>query len=243
MSDKTLSILLVDDDIDICHNMSDIFTDLGYHVDVAHEGKTALALVKRRLYDVVLLDLKMPGMDGLTLYREIKKLQTGMVAMLVTAYAGGSTTEEALAAGAAHVLAKPVDLERLLKLIDEALEQPLVLVVDDDTDLCANLGDLLHDRGYRVSIAHDAPQAVEQLRGTTRVVLIDLKLPRGDGTEVFRQIREANPETRAVLITGHRAELEPVIDQLRNEGVDAVCYKPFDIPELLDTLGALASRG
>ena len=93
--------------------MADIFSDLGYEVDVAHEGTAALELVRRRPYDVALLDLKMPGMDGLTLYREIKKLQSGMVAFLVTAYAGGSVADQAIAAGAWRVLPKPVDLPRL----------------------------------------------------------------------------------------------------------------------------------
>ncbi len=68
---KTPSILVVDDEVDTCCNLSDILTDLGYGVDVAHEGQTALAMVRRKSYDVALLDYNMPGMDGLTLYREI----------------------------------------------------------------------------------------------------------------------------------------------------------------------------
>jgi two-component system, NtrC family, response regulator HydG len=73
MTKKTPSILVVDDEVDTCRNLSDILTDLGYRVDVAHDGFTALAMVRQKPYDVALLDLKMPGMDGLTLYREIKK--------------------------------------------------------------------------------------------------------------------------------------------------------------------------
>lgn len=242
MNVHATSILLVDDDEDICGNMADIFSDLGYHIDVAHEGKAALRLVQKRPYDVVLLDLKLPGMDGLSLYREIKKVQAGAVAFLITAYAGGGTSEEAVTAGMNQVLSKPLDLPRLLTLIEGALEQPLVLVVDDDPDLCANLWDLLRERGYRVSIAHDGRAVAEQLRGSTRVVLIDMKLPDGDGSHVFHLVRDANPEARTVLITGHRAEMQPMVEQLRTEGVDAICYKPFDIPDLLQTLGDLARK-
>lgn len=236
MTDHTPSVLLVDDDEDICDNMADILTDLGYDVDIAHEGGAALDLVRKRAYDVALLDLKMPGMDGLTLYREIKKVQAGTSAFLLTAYAGASTAQAAVAAGMDRVLAKPVDLPRLLALIAEAVGRPLVLVVDDDDDLCENLWDLLHDRGYRVCLAHDGRQAIERLRRSTRVVLVDLKLPGQDGAEVSRQVREANPEARVVLITGHRAEVEDEVGRLRGEVVDAVCYKPFDIPALLGTL-------
>lgn len=233
-------ILLVDDDVAICENMTDILTDLGYQVDAAHDGRTALERIRERVYDVALLDLKMPGMDGLALYRELKKIRSGTVALLVTGYAGGSTSEEALAAGVWHVVPKPVDVPRLLGLVDEALGQPVVLVVDDDPDLCDNLWDLLRERGCRVCIAHDAQQAAERLRRSTQVVLIDLMLPDRDGAAVFRQVRQANPEARAVLMTGHRAEMEPVIERLRGEGVDAICYKPFDIPRFLETVGQLA---
>ncbi len=240
MSDDAPSILLVEYDVYICENMADILTDQGFRVDMAHEGMIALELVRRQPYDVALLDLRMPGMDGLTLYREIKKVQAGTVALLVTAYVGGSTAEEAIAAGAWRVLSKPVDLPRLLGLIEEALEQPLVLVVDDDADLCDSLWDLLRERGYRVCIAHDGRQAAERLRDSTRVVLIDLKLPGGDGDEVFHQVRVANPEARTMLTTGYRAETESMVERLWTEGVNAICYKPFDIPEFLGTLGQLA---
>src|SRR5215468_5407194 len=132
------SILVVDDDVDTCRNLSDILADLGYHVHTAHDGPGALELVRRNAYDVALLDYKMPGMDGLTLYREIKRLRAGTVAIVVTAYASGTTVEDALDAGAWQVLPKPVDFPRLLKLVEEAAGQPLVMVVDDDPDLCGS---------------------------------------------------------------------------------------------------------
>ncbi len=109
-------ILVVDDDPDICQNLSDILIDLGYQVDCAQDGPTALELVRGRPYDIALLDLKMPGMDGLTLYREIKKQRAGTVSLLITAYAQAATAEEAISAGAWKVLSKPVDFPELLGL-------------------------------------------------------------------------------------------------------------------------------
>jgi CheY-like chemotaxis protein len=236
------SILVVDDDVDTCRNLSDILTDLGYGVDTAQDGRTALELVRRKAYDVALLDYKMPGMDGLTLYREIKKLRAGTVAIVVTAYADGGAADEALEAGAWQVLPKPVEFPRLLALVDEALGQPLVLVVDDDPDLCASLWDVLRQRGYRVAVAHDERTAAEQLRDTSfRAVLIDMRLPAGDGTTVFRLVRQANPQARTVVITGHRTEMDQLVQQLVDAGADAVCYKPFDVPRLLATLGRLTA--
>jgi len=241
MTAKTPFILVVDDEVDTCRNLSDILTDLGYRVDVAHDGLTALELVRQKPYEVALLDLKMPGMDGLTLYREIKKLRADTVAIVVTAYAGGDTKAEALTAGAWQVLAKPVDFPKLLGLVDEALGQPLVMVIDDDHDLCATLWDILRERGYRVCLAHDEKEAAQRLTGRDfKVVLIDMKLPSGDGSTVFKIVRDTNPQARTVVITGHRLEMDRLVQKVMNEGADAVCYKPFDVPGLLSLLQKLS---
>jgi CheY-like chemotaxis protein len=182
-------------------------------------------------------------MDGLELYRRIKQLQAGTVAMVVTAYATSATAEEALTAGAWQVLSKPVEFPKLLSLVDEALGQPLVMVVDDDPDLCANLWDLLRERGYRVCVAHDEAQAAQQLKERGyKAVVIDMKLPQGDGTSVFRLVRETNPQARTIVITGHRSEMDQLVQQVVSEGADAVCYKPFDIPRLLTTLQQLTAN-
>jgi CheY-like chemotaxis protein len=236
------AILVVDDDVDTCRNLSDILTDLGYHVDAAHDGLTALDKVRQKHYDLALLDLKMPGMDGLELYRKIREARAATVAIIVTAYAGKDTTEEALAAGAWQVLPKPVDFPRLLGLVDEALGQPLVLVIDDDHDLCANLWDLLRERGFRVGVAHNSGEAAQYLSGQEfKVVLIDLKLPDGDGSEVFRLVRQHNPQARTVVITGHRSEMDQLLQRVVAEGADAVCYKPFDVSGLLSTVEKLSA--
>ena len=240
---NSASILVVDDEVDTCRNLSDILTDLGYQVDTAPNGFAALELARQKPYDLALLDLKMPGMDGLTLYRELRTLRAETVAIVVTAYASKATAEEALAAGAWQVLAKPVDLERLLPLVDEALGQPLVLVVDDDPDLCASLWDLLRERGYRVAVAHDEEDAVRHLQEHAfTVALIDMKLPHSNGGQVFRRVRQSNPQARTIVITGHRVEMDPVVQRVVAEGADAVCYKPFDVPRLLATLKQLTDK-
>ncbi|WP_422926296.1 response regulator [Singulisphaera sp. PoT] len=241
MSDSYVpSILVVDDERDICSNLTDILVDFGYRVDSAYDGFLALDLIRERHYDVAILDLKMPGMDGLTLYREIKKLRAETVAILVTAYAGEVTSGEALNAGAWRVLPKPVNMSTLLKLVGLANDEPLVLLVDDDRELCRSLWDVLREHGFRVGLAHDAAGASEQLRGMNyQLALIDMKLPNGDGSEVYRLVRGAVPEARTVVITGCRPEMDGLIDRVLAEGADAACYKPFDVPGLLKTLGHL----
>jgi CheY-like chemotaxis protein len=243
MKSSNPTILVVDDEVDTCQNLRDILTDLGYEVDTAQDGPTALELARQKAYDLALLDLKMPGMDGLTLYHELRQLRASTVAIIVTAFASKETTDQALAAGAWRLLAKPVDFPRLLQLVDAALGQPLVLVVDDDPDLCASLWDLLRDRGYRVGLARNQDQAAQELQERDfKVVLIDMKLPDGNGASVFQLVRQSNPQARTVVITGLRPELDSLVRQVLGEGADAVCYKPFDVPHLLHLLHDLSGR-
>lgn len=236
-------LLVVDDEVDTCANLSDILTELGYRVDVAYNGESALKLVEQNAYDVALLDLKMPGMDGLELYRRIRQIQSGTVAIIVTAYASSQTASQALTAGAWQILPKPIDLSTLLTLVEQAVGQPVVLIVDDDHELCESLWDLFRAREFRVWLAHDLADAAERLQKRSHhVVVIDMKLPQGSGADVFRLVRQANPDARTVLVTGLRNETEQLIDKILAEGADAVCYKPFDVPVLLETLRKLAGR-
>lgn len=237
------SILVVDDEQDTCSNLQDILTDLGYYVDVAYDGPSALQRLELRPYDVALLDLKMPGMDGIELYRRIKQMRADTVAIIVTAYASTETADSAKEAGALEILPKPVEFPRLLTLVDQVLDQPLLLVVDDDHDLCDSLRDLFRESDYRVCVAHSLTESQNKLENREyRVVLIDMKLSDGGGEELFQMVHQTSPATRTMLITAYRGETERVIQRIMHEGADAVCYKPFNVPELLATLHKLASE-
>jgi CheY-like chemotaxis protein len=115
---------VVDDDSDTCRNPANFFGGLGYVIDTAEGGEPTLELARQRAYDLGLLDLRRPGMDGRTLCRHLKRLHPHMVVMIATAYAGTGLDEEAQAAGARRVLSKPVDLPKLLGLVEQALTQP-----------------------------------------------------------------------------------------------------------------------
>jgi CheY-like chemotaxis protein len=92
-------------------------------------------------------------------------------------------------------------------------------------------------------VAHTEEEAAERLRGKAfHVVLIDLKLPGGDDGAVFRLVRRTSPQTRTILITGYRSEMDQLVQQVTAEGADAVCYKPFDVPRMLELLQRLSKR-
>jgi CheY-like chemotaxis protein len=115
------NILLVDDDQDTCASMSDIFSDLGYTVDVANDGPGALELSGLNQYRLALLDYKMPGMDGLELCRRLKKSQPRVVVALITAFASVATAGAATEAGVRYSLLKPVNFSVLMPLVAQAV--------------------------------------------------------------------------------------------------------------------------
>jgi CheY-like chemotaxis protein len=127
-----LFIWCVDDDAATCASLSDILTDLGYGVSVACDGHAALQLVQQQPYGLALLDYRMPGMDGLELYRRIRQLRPSVVGVLVTACAANNVMDEARAVGVRNILPKPVDFDELLPLAEEivgnaALHPPVAI--------------------------------------------------------------------------------------------------------------------
>lgn len=118
------AILCVDDDPDTCASLSDILADLGYRVDVAYDGASALQLIEHDGYGLALLDYLMPGMDGLELYRRIAVLRPGLVGVFVTAFAASGLGEAALEAGVRRVLLKPINFGELIPLIEEVVGKP-----------------------------------------------------------------------------------------------------------------------
>ena len=121
MSSKKISILVVDDDEATRLYVAKILSLRNWQVDLAEDGPTSLDLVQRQAYDVVVLDYRLPGMDGAELCRRIREMQPEIRQIFLTGYPSIDTVYPAMEAGADHVLAKPVDPAELLQVMEEEL--------------------------------------------------------------------------------------------------------------------------
>lgn len=122
----------------------------------------------------------MPGMDGLTLASKLKEVSASTVVILTTEYANQDTLAAAPKHSMWRVFSKPLNLQHIIPCLVEVWEQPLILLVEDDADLCLSLSDVLQDKGFRVCFATAIDLALSLLRDTDfHVVLIDMKLPGG----------------------------------------------------------------
>ena len=115
------AILVVDEDPDARDNMADILTDRGYRVSLAGDGVTALARLDEHDYQVVLVELALRGMDGLSLCADLTRRRPSMATLLIAGHGDAVSTEAVRAAGIRQIFRKPLDVRRLLAAIESAL--------------------------------------------------------------------------------------------------------------------------
>ena len=167
-------ILIVDDKASLRSMLREALTAQGHGVRVAGGGSEALVALKKQPADLVLTDLKMPGLDGLELTREVKARWPATAVVVMTAFGGVETAVEAMRLGAANFLAKPFSLDALQIIVDKVLA--VGALAGENRALRARLAE-----GYRFEgVLGDGPKA-------RRLHQLVAKVAAGDG---------------AVLITG-----------------------------------------
>ena len=120
---KGAKILLVDDETVFTDNMAKLLTVRGYRVTAVYNGHSALEKIQDHEFDAVVLDLKMPGMDGITTMREIQKLGAATQILILTGHGSIDTALEAVKLGAYDYLSKPCEITELVKKIEGAWEK------------------------------------------------------------------------------------------------------------------------
>jgi two-component system, NtrC family, nitrogen regulation response regulator NtrX len=116
-----LKILCVDDNPDIRASLKDQFSMEDFEVDTAEDGEFALQKIKENNYDLILLDVKMPKMDGLTVLQEIRKLDKNPQVIMLSALSDVPTAMECVRLGAKDYISKPYDPEELLHIVIKLL--------------------------------------------------------------------------------------------------------------------------
>ncbi|MBF0508036.1 MAG: response regulator [Deltaproteobacteria bacterium] len=114
---KEFRILVVDDELIVRDSLKEWLAEEGFSVDMAESGPAALAALARNEYNLMLLDIKMPGMDGVETLKQAKELKPNLPIVMMTAYATVETAVEAMKLGASDYLMKPFDPDTLVHLI------------------------------------------------------------------------------------------------------------------------------
>ncbi len=119
---KKTNILIVDDNVGLAETLSFILKKKGYRAGIAKDGNEAVKKVKDKFFDIIFVDIKMPLMNGVEAYKEIKQISPVSIVFMMTAYGVDELVQEALEEGAHSILYKPMDIEKTLTLIEEVLK-------------------------------------------------------------------------------------------------------------------------
>jgi DNA-binding NtrC family response regulator len=172
--DRLISILIVDDEESVRDSLYNWFIEDRYEVECAENAKKALSILEVRPFDIILADLKMPGMDGLEMLKRIKTLRKESIVIIITAFATIDTAVQALKDGAFDYVTKPFDPDELSHLIRNASKQI----------------DLTYENAFlREKVV--SLENVEDLIGNSKAMQL-----------VFRQVESVAQSNSSVIITG-----------------------------------------
>ena len=225
-------VLVVDDQIGMLETFTDILEHKGFSVATAEDGFQAIKRVKEQGFDIIFMDIKMPGINGVQTFREIKKINPKASVIMMTAYSVEDLVKEAIEEGAYTVIYKPFDMDKVIQTIERVLETMLVLVVDDRLEDRETFKDILESKGYRVTTAKDGYEAIELVKkGSFDIIFIDVKMPGIDGIKTFEEVHKIRSDIPVIMVTGYSVE-EMVKDAI-NKGAYACVYKPLDMDKIL----------
>ena len=258
------TILVIDDERMICDLLRSVLSAHGHEVFTAISGREGLALFKQRRPRFTLLDLNMPGMDGIQVLQEIRKINADAPVIVLTGGGRDALEIRARGLGVTDFLRKGAPLEALVRTMDRAMQRPLkvtapppaavsvggalsgspkapsVLVVDDEPQIRSMLSQFLTQRGYRVRVAQDGPTALAMVEeALPQFVILDMYMPGMNGLELLRELRARKYAGGVLGLTGSQDEklLQGVLDL----GAVDVMGKPVDLEkvELAVQLGCL----
>lgn len=233
------SVLVIDDEPVVRRLISELLVAEGHGFVTVEGGEAALAALDGQPFDLVLMDLNMPGLAGAALVEAVHEARPELPVLLMT---GGDAHAPALdALGAVGRLEKPFTATELLEALASALRGPTigVLVVEDHPAVRASLVAFFESQEGMTVVgeAQNGWEAVKVARERVPdFVLMDIRMPVMDGIEGTRMIKGRRPETRVVLLSAY--EQQDLIDAGMQAGADGFLLKGASGVEL-----AAAARG
>jgi DNA-binding NtrC family response regulator len=234
-----MRILIVDDEGSLLLTLVANLELEGFDVVGAQDADTALRLVREQHFDLVLTDIRMPGMSGLELFRAIRSKRPDMPVILMTAFAAESLIDQAVQEGVFAVLPKPFDIEHVIFALSRALSRPMVLLVDDSEE-ARPLVDALEAVGLASCITSGHQTSVVAVQeGPADVVLLNMEAV-ADGPALVESIMQLDPSI-AVIATSSSAVPE-LFRKIAELGAFACLVKPLEPRRLVQLVARARAR-
>jgi len=235
-------VLIVDDERLMRESLGDILREEGYVVSMASTGEEAVAMCAERDFEAILMDVRMPGIDGVEAFSRIRQQGGRGGVILMSGIGEDQLRRRALEEGAVAFLAKPLDIDRTIKLI-RSVKDTAILVVEDEAKVARHLAEELKKQGYRV-ISTPSPHKALDLVGQIRfdVIFIDAKLPVMNGLDLYLMIKKIVPSSVAIMIWGMEQEFESIAREAVRRTAYTIVHKPLDIEYILELLQTLTGQ-
>ncbi|HXQ52926.1 MAG TPA: response regulator [Stellaceae bacterium] len=240
----SMRVFIIDDDRDHAESIADVLTMRGFECELAFSGEAGLTRFREADFDIVFMDVKLPGMNGVETFFEFRKLKPDVKVMLMTGFSLEQLVAQAVENGALGVLRKPFEIKDLLDVLENVKPRGMVLVADDDPEFSASLEPILRQHGYSVQIVSSGREALEMAsQEGVNCLILDLKMPMLSGLEVYVKLKELGRTVPTIFITGFPGERNLAMARL-NQTIDQdVLMKPFDPNHLLAAIDALVAGG
>jgi len=233
-------VLIVDDDRDHAESLADVIEMRGHDVQLAYSGEEAIDCFRASDFDFVLLDVKLPGINGVDTFLELKKIRPTARVMMMTGYSVEQLVAQAIEGGALGVLLKPFAATQVLELLSKVKQRGRVLIADDDASSVKLIVPILEAAGYAVEVAVTGTEALEKMtREQVDCLLLNLRLPILSGSELYAQLVKAGRTVPTVLMTGGPEDAEQ--DARLRSQTCGMLFKPFDPNALLAAIGSAVS--
>jgi len=202
-------VLFVDDEAEVRRAVSRLLSSHGLTVDVAGSAQEALRLAQKRHYRVVATDLRMPGMDGLTLIERLRPLQDRALFLLVTGLPEIDLRREMKIDASLSIIAKPWNDADLVRACKQSARPKLggsLLLIEDnpgDALLLQEYLNIAFGDAYAVHVATSLADALVYLQSNkVDLMIADLGLPDASGLETARRLTTASPEAPLLILSG-----------------------------------------
>ncbi len=231
-------VLIVDDERLMVKTLGDIVRLHGWEADGAYSGESAVEAVRGKEYAVVLMDIRMTGINGVEAFKAMKEIRPDIRVVLMTAYTATEVLAEAEREGAVRILSKPVALAGLIEVLEQAsINLRSVLVVDDDAAFLRTLSRLLEHNGYSTLTAKNLDDAIEMLETRSPgAVVLDWRLEGVTAPETVLAIKHVSPSVALILCSGYPAALDAATSAMPARLIHASLHKPFAPSALLGLL-------
>jgi DNA-binding NtrC family response regulator len=236
---KPWDILVVDDDQNMRGTLAEILAESGYDVRVVSSGEEAVELCGRAQFRLVLMDVRMPGINGLEAFRQIRQRSARSHIALMSAYAHPDLEQAALREGVLAILRKPLDIETVMKLIAE-LTSTAVLYIGVLAPGERMVPDALTQHGYRATFVRSAAEALT-LAGQIHFDALVLDVDALQDEQQLHELQKRVPADAFIVIPGRA----PIDSHLHDEALAAAAQtlvRPLKADALIGLLETVRQR-